>query len=437
MRASLPLQAWNTWVVDPTSPYAPSNTPEWLAGKEFRGAMLVAKEVLTTAAASLLAVAMMAPLAPAMANQASPAGSAQPLPSWRDGATRSRILSFVASVSQPGGESYLPPEERIAVFDNDGTLWPEQPMYVQLAFAIERARALVAQQPGLATNPVIAAATATGNGEAVLPMGIKGLLELVGITHAGMSTEAFRNQVRAWLDSSCHPTLQRPYTDLTYQPMQELLQHLRANGFRTYIVSAGGVEFMRVFAEQVYGIPPEQVIGSSVVTTYAREGGLPVIQRQSKMQTIADRAMKPVLIEQLIGRRPVAAFGNSDGDLEMLEWVTSQPGQRLGVIVHHDDAEREVAYDRESAFGRLDRALSEAPRRGWTVVSMRNDWASVFAAPPAATGSGGGVVERCAVLPASQPAAAGERGTGKLPEQPAVIPGEMPRIEEAPGGRQP
>lgn len=393
--------------------------------------------VLTTAAGSLLTLAMMSPLAPAMASQASPAGSAQPLPSWRDGATRSRILAFIASVSQPGGESYLPPEERIAVFDNDGTLWSEQPMYVQLAFAIERARAMVAQQPGLAVNPIIAAAAAAGSGEAVLTMGIKGLLELVGITHAGMSTDVFRDLVREWLDSACHPTLKRPYTTLTYQPMRELLEHLRAKGFRTYIVSAGGVEFMRVFAEEAYGIPPEQVIGSSVVTTYALRGGLPVILRQSEVQTVADRAMKPILIEQLIGRRPIAAFGNSDGDLEMLEWITSLPGPRLGVIVHHDDAEREVAYDRQSAFGHLDRALSEAPRRGWTVVSMRDDWASVFAAPPAAAGSVGGVVERCAVPPASEPAPAGERGTGKLPEQPAVIPGEVPRIEEAPGGRQP
>jgi phosphoserine phosphatase len=383
------------------------------------------------AAGSLLGLAMMSPLAPAMASQ--------PLPSWRDGATRSRILAFVASVSQPGGESYLPPEERIAVFDNDGTLWSEQPMYVQLAFAIERARAMVAQQPELATNPFIAAAAAAGNGEAVLTMGIKGLLDLVGITHAGMSTDVFRDLVREWLDSSCHPTLQRPYTALTYQPMRELLEHLRAHGFRTYIVSAGGVEFMRVFAEEAYGIPPEQVIGSSIVSTYSLRGGLPVILRQSEVQTVADRAMKPILIEQLIGRRPIAAFGNSDGDLEMLEWTTSPPGPRLGVIVHHDDPEREVAYDRQSAFGHLDRALSEAPRRGWTVVSMRDDWASVFTAPAAASGSGsgGGVGERCAAAPASEPGAAAERGAGELPEQPAVIPGEVPRIEKAPGGRQP
>ncbi|MCX5933092.1 MAG: HAD family hydrolase, partial [Cyanobacteria bacterium] len=281
---------------------------------------------------------------------ASPAtGAGQPLPSWRDGATRARILAFVASVSQPGGESYVPPAERLAVFDNDGTLWSEQPMYVQLAFAIERARALVAQQPELATNPVLAAASAAGNGEAVLTMGTKGLLDLVGITHAGMSTEVFRDLVREWLDGACHPTLKRPYTSLTYQPMRELLDHLRANGFRTYIVSGGGVEFMRVFAEELYGVPPEQVIGSVVGSRYSNRAGLPVILRKPEVEVITDHGIKPVMIEQVIGRRPIAAFGNSDGDFEMLEWTTSQPGARLGVIIHHDDPEREVAYDSQSS----------------------------------------------------------------------------------------
>ncbi|MBC1259951.1 haloacid dehalogenase-like hydrolase [Synechococcus sp. BSF8S] len=389
------------------------------------------RRVVAAAAGSLLALMMVPPLAPAMASEL--------LPSWRDGATRARILDFIASVSREGGETYVPPEERIAVFDNDGTLWSEQPMYVQLAFAIERARAMVAQQPELASNPIIAAAAAAGNGDAVLTMGIKGLLDLVGLTHAGMSTDVFRDLVREWLNGACHPTLQRPYTALAYQPMLELLDHLRANGFRTYIVSAGGEAFMRVFAEEVYGIPPEQVIGSSVGTTYAIRGGLPVILRQGEVQTVADRAKKPVLIEQLIGRRPIAAFGNSDGDFEMLEWTTSLPGPRLGVIVHHDDPEREVAYDRQSAFGHLDRALREAPRKGWTVVSMRDDWASVFAAPSVSAGSDGEVVNRCAMPPGQDGGAepAGERGTGELPEQPAVIPGEVPRIEEAPGGRQP
>lgn len=205
------------------------------------------RRVVAAAAGSLLALMMVPPLAPAMASEL--------LPSWRDGATRARILDFIASVSREGGETYVPPEERIAVFDNDGTLWSEQPMYVQLAFAIERARAMVAQQPELASNPIIAAAAAAGNGDAVLTMGIKGLLDLVGLTHAGMSTDVFRDLVREWLNGACHPTLQRPYTALAYQPMLELLDHLRANGFRTYIVSAGGEAFMRVFAEEVYGIP--------------------------------------------------------------------------------------------------------------------------------------------------------------------------------------
>ncbi|WP_233130203.1 HAD family phosphatase [Synechococcus sp. 1G10] len=349
-----------------------------------------------------------------------------PLPSWKQGKAKQRIFAFIEAVTIPGSPSFVPPAERIAVFDNDGTLWSEQPMYVQLAFAIERARALVAQQPELASNPVLAAASAAGNGEAVLTMGTKGLLELVALTHAGMSTEVFRDLVREWLDGACHPSLKRPYTTLTYKPMRELLDYLRANGFRTYIVSGGGVEFMRVFSEEVYGVPPEQVIGSTVGSQYSNRAGLPVILRKPEVQVINDHAIKPVMIEQVIGRRPIAAFGNSDGDFEMLEWTTSQPGERLGVIIHHDDPEREVAYDSQSSFGRLDRGLREASRRGWSVVSMRDDWAQVFAAPPASTGSdGAGGANRC------------ERGAGQLPEQPAVIPGEVPRIEEAPAGRQP
>ncbi|MCT0218292.1 haloacid dehalogenase-like hydrolase [Synechococcus sp. CS-1329] len=394
--------------------------------------MAVARAV---AVGSLLALAAVSPSMPGLAAplktpRAAPALSAQPLaqplPSWREGPTKARILAFIASVSREGDAAYVPPAERIAVFDNDGTLWSEQPMYVQLAFAIERARALVAQQPELAANPVLAAAAAAGNGEAVLTMGTKGLLELVTITHAGMSTEVFRDLVREWLDGACHPTWKRPYTALTYQPMRELLDHMRANGFRTYIVSGGGVEFMRVFAEEVYGVPPEQVIGSTVGTQFSRRAGRPVILRKPELQVVNDQAIKPVMIEQVIGRRPIAAFGNSDGDFEMLEWTTSQPGSRLGVIIHHDDPEREVAYDSPSAFGRLDRALREAPRRGWSVVSMRDDWSQVFAAPAAPGDSAGaGGANRCA------------GGTGQLPEQPAVVPGEMPRVEEAPAGRQP
>ncbi|NQV10043.1 MAG: haloacid dehalogenase-like hydrolase [Cyanobacteria bacterium] len=302
------------------------------------------------------------------------------LPSWREGAARQRLLSFIRTVTTDGGEGYVPPAGRIAVFDNDGTLWAEQPTYVQLAFAIDRARRLVIEQPELAANPVVAAAAA-GSGEGALAMGMKGLMELVGITHSGMTPQTFEAQAREWFDTACHPSLQRPYTSLTYVPMLELLDLLRVNGFRTYIVSAGGGSFMRVISEELYGIPPEQVIGSSVRTSYVMRGGKPVILRQAELEVLNDQATKPLLIERLIGRPPIAAFGNSDGDRQMLEWTTSLPGNRLGVLVHHDDAEREWAYDRQSPIGKLDQALDEAPERGWTVVSMRNDWARVFPEP--------------------------------------------------------
>ncbi|QNI70051.1 HAD family phosphatase [Cyanobium sp. NS01] len=311
------------------------------------------------------------------------AAQIQPLPSWNEGAARQRILQFVAAVTTPGGPDYVAPVERIAVFDNDGTLWAEQPMYVQLAFAIDRARTLVSQQPELAAHPVLAAAAAARHGEAMPSMGIPELLELVALTHAGMDAEAFRELVGNWFASACHPTWKRSYRSLTYQPMRELLDYLRSHGFQTYIVSAGGVEFVRVVSEELYGIPPEQVIGSFVASRYALQDGLPTIVRQAEVQLINDGAIKPVMIEQVIGRQPIAAFGNSDGDFEMLEWTTSQPGASLGLIVHHDDPEREVAYDSPSSIGRLDRALKEAPRRGWMVVSMRDDWARVFADHPA------------------------------------------------------
>lgn len=327
----------------------------------------------------LLAPLYWLPAAPA-------AAQIQPLPSWNEGASRQRILQFVAAVTTPGGPDYVAPAERIAVFDNDGTLWSEQPMYVQLAFAIDRARTLVNQQPELAAHPVLAAAAAAGQGEAMLSMGIPELLELVALTHAGMDAEAFRELAGDWFATACHPTWKRSYRALTYQPMRELLDYLRSHGFQTYIVSAGGVEFVRVVSEDLYGIPPEQVIGSLVASRYGSQEGEPVILRQPEVQVINDRAVKPVMIEQVIGRRPIAAFGNSDGDFEMLEWTTTQPGPSLGLIVRHDDPVREVAYDSRSAFGRLDRALKEAPQRGWAVVSMRDDWAQVFADPPAQPG---------------------------------------------------
>jgi len=299
------------------------------------------------------------------------------LPSWREGAARARLLSFIEAVSREGGPAFVPPAERIAVFDNDGTLWGEQPMYVQLAFALERARALVAQRPELVASPAIAAAAA-GDLNAVMAHGSEGVLELVALTHGGISTDAFRKLVRDWFRTACHPTLKRPYSSLTFAPMRELLDLLRARGFQTWIVSGGGKDFVRVVSEQLYGIPPEQVVGSTVRSEYVVQNGVPTILRRPEVAFVDDGAGKPVGIHDAIGRRPIAAFGNSDGDRAMLEWTTAGPGTRLGMLLHHDDGKREFAYDRHTLFGRLDRALQEAPKRGWTVVSMRNDWARVY-----------------------------------------------------------
>ncbi len=305
-------------------------------------------------------------------------GSAQPLDSWNDGPARQAIVRFVTDVTTPGSPSYVAPEDRVAVFDNDGTLWSEQPMYFQLAFAIDRVRALAPAHPEWKdTQPFKAALE--GDVKALAASGERGLLELVMATHAGMTSDEFALVVREWAKTARHPTLCRPYTELTYAPMRELLDYLRASGFRTYIVSGGGVEFLRVLAEELYGVPPEQVIGSSIRTRYEVRDGRPVIVRLPEIEFIDDKAGKPVGIHKFVGRRPIAAFGNSDGDFEMLEWTTSGPGRRLGLIVHHDDEAREFAYDRASAIGRLDRALDEAGRRGWVVVSMRNDWRNVYA----------------------------------------------------------
>ena len=299
------------------------------------------------------------------------------LPSWNDGAAKARIVAFVQAVTQPGGRDFVAPSERIAVFDNDGTLWSEQPMYFQLAFAIDRARAMVAKDPALAGRPVFKAAAA-GDMKALAATGEKGLLELIALTHAGNTTEEFAQTVRDWVATARHPTLKRPYTELTFKPMRELLDYLRENGFRTYITSGGGIEFLRVMAEELYGVPPEQVIGSSIRTKYEVRKGRPAIVRLPEIDFIDDKAGKPVAIHKFIGRRPIAAFGNSDGDFEMLEWTTSAPGARLGVLIRHDDARREFAYDRESHVGKLARGLDEAPARGWTIVSMKNDWSRIY-----------------------------------------------------------
>lgn len=311
-------------------------------------------------------------LAPAVA--AAPSAG---LPSWTAGPAKAAIVSFVESVVTPGSPAFVPPGERIAVFDNDGTLWSEQPMYVQLAFALDRARALAPAHPEWRTREPFRSVLA-GDARGLAASGEKGVLDLVAATHAGMTGEEFTATVREWLATARHPSLERPYTECIYQPMRELLVYLRANGFKTFIVSGGGVEFMRPWTEAVYGIPPEQVVGSSIRTRYGGRDGRPAILRLPEVDFVDDQAGKPVGIQKFIGRRPIAAFGNSDGDFEMLEWTTSGPGPRLGVLVHHDDAAREVAYDRASSFGRLDRGLDDAPRRGWVVVSMKDDWKTVF-----------------------------------------------------------
>ena len=302
-----------------------------------------------------------------------------PLPAWNDTETKRRIIDFVRAVSETGSPSFVPPEERIATFDNDGTLWVEQPLYAQLAFAIDRVKALAPEHPEWKrTQPF--KALLEGDRDALLAAGTKGLVDLVTASHAGMSTEAFEAIAVQWLEQAMHPRFKRRYTELVYEPQIELLRYLRANGFKTFIVSGGGVEFMRPWTERVYGIPPEQVVGSSIETQFEIEKGVPTLNRLPKVHFYDDKAGKPIAINRHIGRRPVLAFGNSDGDFEMLQWTTgSANGSRLGLILHHDDAEREYAYDRESHVGKLDRGLDAAESQGWVVVSMKDDWATVFA----------------------------------------------------------
>jgi hypothetical protein len=303
--------------------------------------------------------------------------SVDALASWNEGATKARILAFVGAVTEPGGKEFVAPAERVAVFDNDGTLWAEQPVYFQAFFIMDRIKALSPKHPEWKTQEPYASLL-KGDMKAVSAGGEKTLMQLLMTTHAGMSTEEFKQIVSDWIATARHPKTGRLLTEMTYQPMKELLAYLRANGFKTFIVSGGGIEFMRPWAERVYGVPPEQVIGSSIQATYQLRNGQPVLLRLPEVNFINDKAGKPVGIHQHIGRRPIAAFGNSDGDYEMLVWTTSAPGARLGLIVHHDDAEREYAYDRKSPIGRLDRGLNEAGPRGWTVVSMKSDWKTVF-----------------------------------------------------------
>jgi len=304
--------------------------------------------------------------------------SAQVLPSWNDGPAKRAVVAFVGKVTTAGSPDFVPPPERIAVFDNDGTLWSEQPIYFQLAFAFDRVKALAPHHPEWRTTQPYEAVL-EGDTVALAGSGEKGLLELVMATHTSMTTDEFAKLVTDWLATARHPRFKRPYTNLVYQPMLELLAYLRANGFKTYIVSGGGIEFMRPWVEKVYGIPPEQVVGSSGVTRFEQGAdSTPVLVKDPKVDFIDDGPGKPVGINRFIGRRPILAFGNSDGDQQMLEWTAAGKGARFVGIVHHTDAAREWAYDRQSHIGRLDKALDEAIGKHWTVVDMKTDWRVVY-----------------------------------------------------------
>jgi len=300
-----------------------------------------------------------------------------PLPSWNGGASRTAILEFVKRVTDENSPDFVPEEKRVATFDNDGTLWSEQPMYVQFAFALDRVKAMAPDHPEW-KNQQPFQGVLEGDLQAVMAGGKKSLLEIMAATHAGMTTGEFEEIVTAWITTAKHPQTGKLYKDMVYQPMLELLAYLRANGFKTYIVSGGGIEFMRPWTAQTYGIPPEQVVGSSIKTRYEILDGKPVLIRLPEINFIDDREGKPVGINEHIGRRPIFAAGNSDGDKQMLEWTTVGRKPGFGLIVHHTDAEREWAYDRDSHIGALDKALDEAPRRGWVVVDMKNDWKRIY-----------------------------------------------------------
>ena len=303
--------------------------------------------------------------------------AADQLPSWNDTGPRQAIVDFVEATTTPGSPDYVPPAERVAVFDNDGTLWAERPVYFQALFIVDRIREMAPEHPEWRdTEPF--ASILEGDTAAALAGGEHALLELAMATHAGMSTGAFHDIVVDWIHTARHPVSGRPYTEMVYQPMLELLGYLRANGYKTFIVSGGGIEFMRPWVEKVYGIPPEQVIGSSIRTEYEIVDGKPTLLRLPEINFIDDKSGKPVGINQHIGRRPVIAVGNSDGDFQMLEWATAGPGPRLGMLLHHTDAKREWAYDRDSHVGRLNRGLDEGPERGWVIIDMKADWSRVF-----------------------------------------------------------
>jgi phosphoglycolate phosphatase-like HAD superfamily hydrolase len=321
------------------------------------------------------------PVAEAPSVPPAQSSASDPLPSWNDGAAKKSIIDFVSMTTRQGGAGFVPPLERIAVFDNDGTLWSEQPIYFQLAFALDRVKALAPTHPEWKTRQPFKGVL-DGDMKAVLASGEKGLMQIVAASHLGNTTEEFEAIVSDWMATARHPTTKRPYNQMIYQPMLDVLTYLRTNGYKTFIVSGGGVEFMRPWVERAYGIPPEQVIGSRAKVKYEVKDGVPALLRLPEIDFIDDKAGKPVGIHQMIGRRPTIAFGNSDGDFEMLEWTTSAKGPRLGAIVHHTDAEREWAYDRESSIGRLVRGLDEGSSRGWVIVDMKSDWKVIYPSQP-------------------------------------------------------
>lgn len=300
-----------------------------------------------------------------------------PLPSWSDTAAKKAVVAFVEKVTDKGSPDFVSVDERIATFDNDGTLWAEQPMYFQGLFVLDRVKALAPMHPEWKEQEPFASLL-KGDFQAALAGGEPALAQLVMATHAGMTTEEFEQIVRDWIATARHPKTRRLYTEMVYQPMLELLAYLRANGFKTFIVSGGGIDFMRPWTQKVYGIPPEQVVGSSIKTKFELRDGKPVLMRLPELNFIDDKAGKPVGINQHVGRRPIAAFGNSDGDLQMLQWTAAGEGPRFCLLVHHTDAQREWAYDRKSDIGRLDKALDEARERAWTVVDMHDDWRTLW-----------------------------------------------------------
>jgi phosphoglycolate phosphatase-like HAD superfamily hydrolase len=300
-----------------------------------------------------------------------------PLPSWNDTATKKAIVTFVERVTKQGSPDLVPPAERIATFDNDGTLWAEQPIYFQLAFALDRVKALAPMHPEWKDREPFALLL-RGDLKGALAGGEAAIFEIVTVTHSGMTTDEFEKIVRDWITTAKHPVTGRLYSEMVYQPMLELLAYLRGNGFKTFIVSGGGIDFMRAFAERVYGVPPEQVVGSSGKLNFELRDGRPILMKLPELNFNDDKTGKPIGIQMHIGRQPIAAFGNSDGDLQMLEWAKGGGGVRFALIVHHTDAEREWAYDRNSSIGRLDRALEVAKAEGWTVVDMKNDWKTIF-----------------------------------------------------------